>query len=179
MPEMSDAFASVLRSMEVFVKSHSQELPIRILLPMLLGPTTYPRITSQEEFAQFVHALRAFVHTHTNVCLIASFPTSLYPRTLPAVRMMEHLFDYVVGIQPNPCLELDPEDKYQGFVHPIKISDDGSTEASDMAFKISRRSGFKIEPWSLPPLAGEEPKIKVQTTATAGKSSLDAKSIDF
>lgn len=115
-----------------------------------------------------------------------SFPLSLYPRTIRLSRWIEHLSSGVIELLPFPYLaEADTstagKGKAQGLLRISKLphtTDRGeggagssNTIGDDLAFTLSRKK-FVIEPFSLPPVEGDQ-----EAQQAAGRTT--AKDVEF
>lgn len=161
----------------------------RIVLPLLLSPLFYPPICAEpEQILHFTHGMRALLRKHSaNVVAMMSMPLSLYHRTSGVVRWIEHLSDGVIELTPFPYiagLTLTSESKADAAQGMLKVSKlplttdrgeggagTGNTIGDDLAFTLGRRK-FVIEPYSLPPVEGDQ-----EAQQEAGK--ITAKDVEF
>jgi elongator complex protein 4 len=148
----------------------------RVIIPSLLSPALYPAGVSRPEIIlQFLHALRALLRRYTiQLTAIITLPLTLHSRTTGLTRWIELLGDGVLELAPFPsgfiAIKSAPsattgqEDPPQGMlkIHRLPIFHErggGGGEASgfgnDLAFTLSRRKGFVIKPFSLPPVEGD------------------------
>ncbi|TAQ85436.1 hypothetical protein B7494_g6228 [Chlorociboria aeruginascens] len=147
----------------------------RVIIPTLLSPALYPQSASNpEHIIQFLHSLRALLRKYpTKLTAVITLPLTLFPRTSGLTRWMELLSDGVLELAPFPstATAVKPipgstnaqEEPPQGMlkIHQLPVFHEkggGGGEASglgdDLAFILSRRKGFVIKPYNLPPVEG-------------------------
>ncbi|KAH6722911.1 Elongator complex protein 4 [Leptodontidium sp. MPI-SDFR-AT-0119] len=147
----------------------------RIVIPDILSPAIYPTEAARpEHLLQFLHALRALLRKYpTQLTVVITLHSTLYPRSTGLTRWMELLSDGVLELVPFPstavAIKSNPtstiqEEPPQGMlkIHRLPIFHEkggGGGEASgfgdDLAFTLSRRKGLVIKPFSLPPVEGD------------------------
>ena len=164
-------FAAVVDALSKSLAS-DQDVIHRVVLPSLLSPAIYPPHASLPEYVlRFMHDLRALLAIHQDrLSVMASLPLSLYSRSSGLVRWIELLSDGVLELSPFPhSSDVEPpskpgsgpfEEPHQGLlrIHRLPVLHDrGSGTVStgtDWAFNLTRRK-FSINPFSLPPIGGD------------------------
>jgi elongator complex protein 4 len=163
----------------------------RVVVPSLLSPTLYsPQCSQPAEVLQFLHALRALLRQYsTQLTVVITLPTSLFPRSSGLVRWMELLCDGVLELIPLPATPGAPppppsgsekgDQAPQGLlrVHTLPVYSEkggGGAETSyfreTLSFSLSASKGLTIKPYSLPPLEGE---AEEKSPASAIKDGID------
>ncbi|WPG98869.1 Hypothetical protein R9X50_00166700 [Acrodontium crateriforme] len=170
---------SVIKSLSRSLQSSPAHTIHRLVVPTILSPALWPPNTARPEiFLQFLHSLRSLLHEYSNsfTCML-TLPLELYPRTSGLVRWAEILSDGVLELTPFPHL-MDAsnslvesggargnDEQPQGMlkVHKLPVNTErgeggagaGNSMGDDLAFTVSRRH-FKIKPFSLPPVEGDQ-----------------------
>ena len=164
----------------------------RIVIPTVLSPALYPPSASRpENFLAFLHALRALLRQYSSrLTAMVTLPLELYPRHTALIRWAETLCDGVLELTPFPHLmeasnaandAKGNEEQPQGMLHVHKLpiitergeggAGVGNSIGEDLAFTVSRRK-FVIQPYSLPPVEGDQ-----EAQSEAGK--VTAKDVEF
>lgn len=164
---MAPSLAGILEFLEQKVSAAvADDSIVRIVMPSLLHPTVFPPVMAQaKEILPFFHGLRNLCRRFpSNICVLVSLPTELYPRDGLLTRWIEDISDGVVQLEgfPEGYASLSQTKEYQGFVHIHKIpfaSERGSMErrVGEYAFRVGRRK-FEIHEWGIPVEETEEPK---------------------
>ncbi|KAF2200094.1 elongator complex protein 4 [Delitschia confertaspora ATCC 74209] len=168
-------FVAILRNIQQQISTSPPATIHRIVIPSLLSPAIYPPISSHPHFIlQFLHGLRALLRQYsTNLTVLITLPTELYPRTSGLVRWMEIINDGVLELTPFPHhvdtlsasgAATTGEERPQGLlkIHRLPVFHEKgggggarSGLGDDLAFTVSRRK-FVIAKFSLPPLEGDK-----------------------
>ncbi|KAK0942359.1 Elongator subunit elp4 [Friedmanniomyces endolithicus] len=188
-------FDGILSSLTHSLNSTPSHSIHRLVIPSILSPVIWPGDASRpENFLRFMHALRVLLAQYsTRLTAVITLPLELFPRSLGSIRWAELLCDGVMELTPFPHL-MDAsssvsesggargvEEQPQGMlkVHKLPINTErgeggagaGNSIGADLAFTVSRRK-FLIQPFSLPPVEGDQEAQK-----DAGK--LTGKDVEF
>ncbi|KAK0259717.1 hypothetical protein B0A54_08771 [Friedmanniomyces endolithicus] len=188
-------FDGILSSLTHSLKSTPSHSVHRLVIPSILSPVIWPADASRpEHFLRFLHSLRALLAQYsTRLTAMITLPLELFPRSSGSIRWAELICDGVLELTPFPHL-MDAsislgesggargmEEQPQGMlkVHKLPINTErgeggaeaGNSIGADLAFTVSRRK-FLIQPFSLPPVEGDQEAQK-----DAGK--LTGKDVDF
>ncbi|KAK5118160.1 hypothetical protein LTR85_008140 [Meristemomyces frigidus] len=188
-------FDAVLQSLTQTLKASSSDTVHRLVLPTVLSPALWPtHATRPEDFLQFLHSLRSLLHQYAGrLTAMMTLPLELHPRSSGLVRWAELLSDGVLELTPFPHLmnaangfvesggHKSNEERPQGMlkVHKLPITTErgeggagaGNSMGEDLAFTVSRRK-FVINPFSLPPMEGDQ-------DAQKEGGSLTGKDVEF
>lgn len=150
---------------------------IRLVIPNLLNPSTYPPQFSQSTtIIPFVHCLRALLRKYPkNLVLISSISLDLFPKETTLTYNLETLYDSVIQLQPfnqemsqliEKAYKNEPAKVLHGLVHIRKIphlSEKGLMMIHDgeYAFRNGKKK-FQIEEWGIP--VEDDSKDEAQTT---------------
>ncbi|KAK0934998.1 Elongator subunit elp4 [Friedmanniomyces endolithicus] len=188
-------FDGILSSLTHSLNSTPSHSVHRLVIPSILSPVIWPADASRpEHFLRFLHSLRVLlVQYSTRLTAMITLPLELFPRSSGSIRWAELICDGVLELTPFPHL-MDAsnspaesggargiEEQPQGMlkVHKLPINTErgeggagaGNSIGADLAFTVSRRK-FLIQPFSLPPVEGDQEAQK-----DAGK--LTGKDVEF
>jgi elongator complex protein 4 len=171
-------FKTIIKHLQTKLSTSPPNEIHRIVIPGLLLPTLYsPQCAHPSEVLQFLHGLRALLRQYpTQLTVLLTLPTTLFPRSSGLVRWMELLCDGVIELIPLPANPGAPppssgsgpeknDQPPQGLlnVHTLPVYHEkggGGAGASSfreaLSFSLSASRGLVIKPYSLPPMDGEE-----------------------
>ncbi|CAH6722636.1 elongator complex protein 4 [[Candida] jaroonii] len=170
-------YKKMLAQINDIVKLHLSKNPsktIRILVPNLLSPSIYPSTFSKSSIViPFIHGMRSILKSNSsNISLVYSIPTDLYPKTSNLISIIEQLSDSVLQLHPfhqklseliEKSYKNEPSKVQHGFLNIVKLpilSERGmmTIHNNEYAFKNGRKR-FEIEPWGIPvEVDDEKPK---------------------
>ncbi|KAF2459243.1 Elongator complex protein 4 [Lineolata rhizophorae] len=184
-------YTSILTSLNASLVNTPSNTVHRVIVPSLLSPLLYPpNSTHPAALISFLHALRALLRRHSSrLAVVISLPLALHPRTTGITRWSELLSDGVVELAPFPHLihalglsasgTKSSDEKPQGMFRVWRLpvwhergggcGGAGSLLGEDLAFTLTRRS-FKIKPYNLPPVEGDEDARRADNVGSAGGS---------
>lgn len=179
-------FSSILDELHTGLAESPVHTLHRLVIPGLLSPQLYPPHSSlPHKILQFLQGIRVLLSAYSNrLVAMVTLPLSLFPRSSGLVRWMELLSDGVIELTPFPhssgeTLTSKPtagesganEEPPQGLlnVHRLPVFHErgggSSAVGADWAFTLSRRK-FRINPYSLPPIEGDN---EAQQTGPVGQ----------
>ncbi|KAK4176993.1 Elongator complex protein 4 [Triangularia setosa] len=181
---------AIIKHLQMKLETSSLTDIHRVVIPSILLPELYaPQCSHPSEVLQFLHALRALLRKYsTQLTVIITLQTSLFPRSSGLVRWMELLCDGTLELIPLPATpgaappssSSEKTDQAQGLlkVHALPIYHEkggGGAETSSfretLSFSLSATKGLNIKPYSLPPMEEEEKKEK--SPASTVKDGID------
>lgn len=191
----SSTFDAIHQSVSRSLAASSLNAIHRLVIPTILSPALYSAGAGRpEQLLAFLRSLRSLLRQHNGrLTAMMTLPLELYPRSTALVRWAEILSDGVLELTPFPHL-MDSsnalaesggargnDEQPQGMVkvHKLPINTErgeggagaGNSLGEDLAFTVSRRK-FTIQPFSLPPLEGDQ-----EAQEEAGK--LTTKDMEF
>lgn len=185
-----DPFTSLVTQLALRLASAHPTSIHRIAIPLVLLPAIYPPTACRpENILRFIHALRSLLRQYSGqATAMLSIPLSLFPRSSSLTHMMEQLCDGVIELLPFPYIAgyAAPDagakkDTAQGMLRVLSLplvtargeggAGGGNSIGDDLSFTLSRKK-FVIEPFSLPPMEGDQ-----EAQSEAGKIS--AKDVEF
>ncbi|KAM7204448.1 PAXNEB domain containing protein [Naviculisporaceae sp. PSN 640] len=170
-------FKSIIQHLRAKLETSDPNMTHRVIIPSLLSLSLYPAECSRpSEVLQFLHGLRALLRQYSSqLTVLLTLPTSLFPRSSGLVRWIELLSDGVVELIPlpaTPAAAAPPKkgssgkvETPQGFlkVYSLPIYHEkggGGAETGhfreNLSFSLSATKGLVIKPYSLPPMEEDD-----------------------
>lgn len=190
-PATTSPYAPILTAITQAVTTSPPSTMHRLIIPSMLSPAMYPPNASEPSHVlPFLHSLHALLRHHAHqLTIMITIPISLFPRNTGLICWMEYIIDGVMELAPfHHGIEVEPpsskglgarkgEEKHQGLVkiHKLPVLTEkggGSGGGDDLAFSLGRKK-FVVQPFSLPPVEGDDEAQRKENADSARAQSIE------